>query len=52
MKKGFTLIELLSVIVILGLIALVSISSVLSSIKKGKNDLYNSQLKLIESGAI
>jgi len=50
-KKGFTLVELLAVIVILSLLALIANSSVVNVVKNSKSDLYNTQLKLIESAA-
>lgn len=50
-KKGFTLVELLSVITILLLIALICIPAVLKRVKKGKEDLYSSQIDLIKSTA-
>ena len=50
-KNGFTLVELIAVIVILGLLALIANSSVVNVVKNSKSDLYNAQLKLIESAA-
>lgn len=50
-KKGFTLVELIAVIVILGLLALIANSSVVNVVKNSKSDLYNTQIKLIESAA-
>ena len=50
-KNGFTLVELIAVIVILGLLALIANSSVINVVKNSKSDLYNTQLKLIESAA-
>lgn len=49
MKKGFTLIELLGVITILALLALIALPAIEKSIKKGKDDLYNIQIKTIEA---
>ena len=51
MKKGFTLIELLAVIIILSLIGLVSIIGITTIIKHSKEDLYETQMKSIESAA-
>ena len=50
-KKGFTLVELISVIVILGVIALIVFPNVLSTITKGKNNISNDNKKLIITGA-
>lgn len=50
-KKGFTLVELLSVITVLLLIALICVPAVLKRVKKGKEDLYSSQIDLIKSTA-
>ena len=50
-KNGFTLIELLAVIVILGLIALVSVSAITGTLKSYKNELYETQIENIESAA-
>ena len=50
-KKGFTLIELLAVIVILGLVALVTVSVVTGVMKSYKNKLYENQINNIESAA-
>lgn len=51
MKKGFTLIELLAVIVILGLLGMIVTSTVSKSLKSAKEELYNTQINLIISGA-
>lgn len=51
-KDGFTLVEMLAVIVILGLIAIITIPTIVNQIKENKEELYNTQIKLIESGAI
>ena len=40
MKKGFTLIELLAVIVVLGLIAVIAIPTVTSSLKNYQKKFY------------
>ena len=50
-KKGFTLIELLAVIVILSLLALLSSNAITNMVKDSKEELYNTQIKLIESAA-
>ena len=50
-KKGFTLVELISVIVILGILALIVFPSVLSTINKGKSSTKDSNKKLIIAGA-
>lgn len=50
-KNGFTLIELLAVIVILGLVALVTVSVISGAMKSYKNKLYENQIDNIESAA-
>ena len=51
MKKGFTLIELLGVIVILGLIALIAIPTINSSLNASKSKAYDEQITTIENVA-
>ena len=51
MKKGFTLIELLGVIVILGLIALIAIPTINSSLNASKSRAYDEQIATIENVA-
>lgn len=51
-NKAFTLIELLAVIIILGLIALITIPTVLNKIKSTNEDLYKTQIDLIKAGAV
>ena len=51
MKKGFTLIELLGVIVILGLIALIAIPTINSSLNASKSRAYDEQITTIENVA-
>lgn len=48
MKKGFTLIELLAVIIIIGVVALIVFPTVMESIEKSKQDLYEIQIRDIE----
>lgn len=50
-KDGFTLIELLGILVLLAIIGLISFKVIDSSLKKGKNDAYEKQLKMIELSA-
>jgi len=50
-KRGFTLIELLAVLVILGLIAVITVTAVSTTLKSYRNTLYDKQLKSIESAA-
>ena len=45
MKKGFTLIELLGVIVILGILAVIAVPVIDSSINKNKENLYQTQIQ-------
>ena len=50
-KKGFTLIELLAVIIILSLLAIIANNSVTNVISNSKSDLYDAQIKLIQTAA-
>lgn len=49
MKKGFTLAELLGVIILLAAISLVVVPLVSSSMKGARENLYNEQIRSIES---
>ncbi|MBE6149290.1 MAG: DUF5011 domain-containing protein [Firmicutes bacterium] len=51
MKKGFTLIEMVSIIIIIGIVAMIAIPTVNLMIKNGKEDLYNNQLDEIKLAA-
>lgn len=48
MKRGFTLTEVLSVIVILSILSMIVFPSVVKTIKKSKENLYQSQLRELE----
>ncbi len=48
MKKGFTLIELLAVIAIIGVVALIVFPTIMNSVKKSKQNLYEVQVRDIE----
>ena len=50
-NKGFTLAELLGVIIILGVIALISITAITNTMKENKEELYNIQINNIIVGA-
>lgn len=50
-EHGFTLVEVISIIVILGIITIITVPLVEGAIKKGRNNLYNSQIKTIELAA-
>ena len=50
-NNGFTLVELLGVIIILGVIALISITSISNTMKESKESLYNQQIDNIIVGA-
>ena len=49
--NGFTMVELLAVIVILSLLLLVTVTTVSSQFKNGKDDLYDKQLENIKLSA-
>lgn len=51
MKKGFTLVELLAVLVILSVISLLVLPNVVRIIRQSKENLYQAQLRDIESVA-
>jgi prepilin-type N-terminal cleavage/methylation domain-containing protein len=51
MKKGFTLVELLAVVVLIGLLTLIIVPVVDSSVKKGKEKAYNLQKETIIAAA-
>lgn len=48
MKKGFTLVELLSVIIIIGVVAVIVFPVVMNSIKKARQNAYDIQVRDIE----
>lgn len=50
-EKGFTLAELLGVITLLGVLAIIIFPIVEKNLKEGKDDLYKSQIKAIETSA-
>jgi prepilin-type N-terminal cleavage/methylation domain len=50
-QKGFTMIELLVVIVILGVLSLIIYPVINRQMNKSKNDLYESQIKMITTAA-
>lgn len=51
MKKGFTLVEMLGVIVIIGFLVIMVIPAVTNIIRNSREDLYELQIKNIESAA-
>lgn len=50
-SKGFTLIELLAVLVVLSVLAILAATTIFKIMKSSRTDLYNSQIKYIESAA-
>lgn len=50
MKNGFTLAELLGVIALLGIIGMITIPAIDSSLNKGKDELYDTQIEQIKKG--
>ena len=50
-KNGFTLIELITVIVVIGIIAMISFQAVTSKINKSKERAYNVQVSNIKDAA-
>lgn len=50
-KRGFTLVELLAVVIILALLALLTSTAVTKLVKDSKEELSDTQIKLIESAA-
>ena len=51
MRKGFTLVEMLSVIVVLGIIALIAFPAVDSAIKDSRQKAYDKNVEFIEKSA-
>ena len=50
MKKAFTLIELMAVVIILGIITTITVTSINYSIKRSRDRLYVQQVKRLEEG--
>lgn len=50
-NKGFTLVELMGVIVLLGVLILIAVPAVTGILKSSKDDLYQTQLRTIETAA-
>ena len=50
-NRGFTLVELLGVVAILSMLGLIIIPAITDILRDKKNDLYNVQIKNIESAA-
>lgn len=50
-NKGFTLVELLSVLVLLAMISLITIPVVDKILKENREELYQTNIKMLEDGA-
>ncbi len=50
-NKAFTLVELLAVITILALLALIALPAISKQMENSKDNLYNAQIKSIQSSA-
>lgn len=50
-NRGFTLVELLSVMTILGILALIIIPAVTSTLNKSREDAYQKQIHILETAS-
>ena len=51
MKRGFTLVELMAVIIILAVISLIVFPTMVKTISKAKEDLYQNQIETLEKAS-
>ncbi|MBR3198654.1 MAG: type II secretion system protein [Bacilli bacterium] len=51
MKKGFTLIEVLAVLIIIGIVSMIAVPTIGSTLKYSKEKAYDKQVSILENAA-